>query len=171
MWEKRQDRKKTIALIVAAVLAVALLAIFIIRPSVIGYSVYREAKSLDLSLAEYGARVSELEQDALEASTDLSYCKEFNQKLLADAERITAELASCQSALGEGQKAAGQLQKELQQQNEQNTELQTSYAQLVSNAANNICCKAKVDDSRIDSYKVENNRISCVSGGTLRISC
>lgn len=49
--------------------------------------------------------------------------------------------------------------------------LKSQYDTLAQNAANNICCKAKVDNPRIRHYQVESNRIMCLEEGTKAISC
>lgn len=50
-------------------------------------------------------------------------------------------------------------------------ELKIKYEVFVQNTANNICCKAKVDNPDIQYYKVENNKIVCLEEGELGISC
>jgi hypothetical protein len=49
--------------------------------------------------------------------------------------------------------------------------IKTDYDALAQNTANNLCCKAKVDNSNIKSYKVENNKVVCLEEGSLNISC
>jgi len=50
-------------------------------------------------------------------------------------------------------------------------ELKSSYDAIVQNSANNICCKAKVDNPNIASYTVSNDKIICLETGDKAISC
>lgn len=50
-------------------------------------------------------------------------------------------------------------------------DLELQYSLLAENLANNLCCKAKVDNPNIDYYTIENNKILCLEDGTLTISC
>ncbi|MBI2653116.1 hypothetical protein HYX00_06630 [Candidatus Woesearchaeota archaeon] len=49
--------------------------------------------------------------------------------------------------------------------------LRQQYDLLAQNTANNLCCKAKIDNPKIKYYKIENNRIICMEDGTSAISC
>ena len=50
-------------------------------------------------------------------------------------------------------------------------DLKLQYSLFAQNTANNLCCKAKVDNSKINYYKIENNKVTCLEEGTLPISC
>ena len=45
------------------------------------------------------------------------------------------------------------------------------YNALAEFSANNICCKLRVDDKRIDSYVLLNNMIVCMPGEENKINC
>lgn len=49
--------------------------------------------------------------------------------------------------------------------------LKSSYNAIVQNSANNICCKAKVDNPNIASYTISNDKIVCLESGDKAISC
>ncbi len=51
------------------------------------------------------------------------------------------------------------------------SKLNEEYDALARNSANNICCKAKVDNPKIGFYSVNNNKIECLDEGTLSITC
>ncbi len=63
------------------------------------------------------------------------------------------------------------LRKELDSMNSELSSYKTSYLTVVKNAAQNICCKAKVDNSNINSYTITNNKIVCVIDGENIIQC
>ena len=49
--------------------------------------------------------------------------------------------------------------------------LQEDYGLLAENTAKNICCKQRIDNSRINSYDVTNNKIICLEDGETSLSC
>ncbi len=49
--------------------------------------------------------------------------------------------------------------------------LKSDYASLSSNAANNICCKARVDTPSIKFFRIENSKIVCASDTGTSLNC
>ena len=49
--------------------------------------------------------------------------------------------------------------------------LKTQYDTLAQNSANNICCKAKVDNPKIKHYKIDNDKVVCLEEGEKALSC
>lgn len=49
--------------------------------------------------------------------------------------------------------------------------LKSQYDLLAHNTANNLCCKAKVDNPKIQYYRIEDDKIMCMEEGALPISC
>jgi len=64
-----------------------------------------------------------------------------------------------------------ELDKLINEKQEEIDDLRLQYDLLAENLANNLCCKAKVDNPGISSYKIENNMIICLEQGGLDISC
>ena len=54
---------------------------------------------------------------------------------------------------------------------DENEELTSDFDALAQNTAKNICCKAKVDNSAINSYDVIDNNIVCLESGGKELSC
>ena len=75
--------------------------------------------------------------------------------------------AAIKEAEDEKQEITDQLNEEIAER----SKLEDDLNELAENAANNICCKLKVDDSSIDSYFVLGNRIVCGSGEDIALSC
>lgn len=50
-------------------------------------------------------------------------------------------------------------------------ELQEETSRIIENAANNKCCKEKVDNPKIDSYTLTNDKIVCTTNGKNDINC
>lgn len=72
---------------------------------------------------------------------------------------------------GEYEKTIKSLESDLEEKEGDADELNLKYDLLAKNVANNICCKAKVDNPNIKYYAVENDRIVCLEEGELGISC
>jgi len=182
-------------MIIATILIVLgfLFTMFIIKPGVIGYATYQRIKNSDYTLEDYGYDIRELKSELLVSNTNLSSCTMISEKLLAGMERQSDKFSECKSelsALGinfnfsikQYEESIGKLETDLREKNneiikliiekqEEITSLETLHDLLVRNIANNICCKAKVDNPDINHYKIEDNKILCVEEGILRISC
>jgi hypothetical protein len=163
--------KKMVAIAFATLAVLVLLAVFVVKPSVVGYAVYREAKSLDLPLDEYASLVDDLSNDLVVASSDLGACMEVKDRINTDLSELKVIEAECKSDLLASDKLLDDFRDDLKRTNEELVSIERNYLRLVSNMAKNVCCKARVDDSSIDSYAVENYRIVCLTGGELPISC
>ena len=62
--------------------------------------------------------------------------------------------------------------KRIRDEKEEDTvSLKRHYNILAQNAANNICCKIRVDTPKIRFYKVENEKIVCLEDGIIGIVC
>lgn len=49
--------------------------------------------------------------------------------------------------------------------------LKGQYDLLAHNTANNLCCKAKIDNPKIQYYRIGDDKIMCMEEGALPISC
>jgi predicted nuclease with TOPRIM domain len=64
-----------------------------------------------------------------------------------------------------------QIDIEKQQLETKYNEIKVLYDALTKNIADNMCCKAKVDDKNIDSYLISNSMVVCTTGGENKITC
>ena len=53
----------------------------------------------------------------------------------------------------------------------ENDALKKQFNEVVTNSANNLCCKAKVDNPKIRFYKLESSRIVCTEDSGTSVSC
>lgn len=119
---------------------------------------------LELKTTELNEKSSKLvgclaEKSALDGNSNL-YEKNIDS-LEVMLEEKEAEL---EEARNEKEAEIVALKKELE-------DLQGSNTVLVKNMANNICCKQKVDDSSINSYTIEGEKVVCSSSGENALSC
>ena len=83
--------------------------------------------------------------------------EDFNQKI----EQVTTDL--------ELQRI--ECQANLTNNNNQVEDLENQYNQLIKNSARSICCRQRVDNPDIDSYKIENDKIVCSSNSDKLLEC
>ena len=192
MLKEFYQKNKVLALTIALVSAMLLFAI-VIKPIIIGYATYQKAKTYNYSIEDYGKNIQEMKDRLLVSSTNLSACVELNGKFSVELEKYLDKASECLGSLKaleinysssqnrhEGEIAS--LQQSLNDKgdeinkikNDKDAEinnLKSQYDLLAQNAANNICCKAKVDNSKIKYYQVDSNKISCLEDGTKAVSC
>ena len=162
------------------------IAVFVIVPNMVGYVTYSDAKG-----NSGGGNVAELASAIYR--TNLSACSEFNEKLLARLGNSSSEVSECKTNLDvlkmnytysslEYENDIKKLEEELGKKREEITNLEgekekeisgigAKYDVLAKNSANNICCKSRVDNSKINYYKIENDRVVCLEDGTMRLAC
>jgi len=173
MVEEKLKRNIVLALIIVIVI---ILLIFIIRPGIIGYTIYQQVKESNYSVEDYGEDIQDLKTKLLVSDTNLSSCSAFNKELLTELEKYSDKFSECNSELNALKINLSLLKNEeldrlINEKQEEIDDLKTQYDALAENLANNLCCKAKVDNHGISSYKIENNMIICLEQGSLDISC
>ena len=167
--------------------------LFLFKPALLGYNILNQFKGLGLSPLEFIKGLDLVKQKLLIAETKGDICASENRDLLSD---ITSEKnasfkclleknsleAKLNQARGEYDFNLSIIKKDYEQRKTE-IELELSqnefllnktisdYNNLGENSANNMCCKLRVDDKRIDSYVLLNNMIICVSGEENKINC
>lgn len=176
-----EEKLKRNVIILSIVFVVMILAVFI-KPSMTGYSIYQQVKESNYSIEDYGENIQDLKTKLLVSDTNLSSCSAFNRELLTELEKYSDKFSECNSELNALKTNFSLLRIDLDQKNEEFNklinekqeeidDLRLQYDALAENLANNLCCKAKVDNPDIISYKIENNKIICLEEGGLDISC
>lgn len=185
--------KNKALIITASVILVMFAAVYIIRPSIIGYIAYQKVKTLNYSIDDYGKDMQELKTSLLVSNANLSACGEFNKKLLPEFEKYLDKLAECKNQMNDlainfslransYEEEIKSLKQDLDEKgryikgavdekNKKIEDLSAQYSSLAQNTANNLCCKAKIDNPKIKYYRAENNRVICLEDGELSISC
>lgn len=168
--------------IAAAFIGVLLLAIFLVRPGVTGYSVYQKVRDSGLEVDEYTNGLKELKMQVEESMDELETCREYGEKTLERFDIATQKAQECQSSLDnlkneldDVQSELGdevdELLQELSKEEERAEEFKKRYYELAKKEADVKCCKARVDDKRIDSYKIVDEEIICDDDGEHKIEC
>lgn len=164
---------------IAAIVIVALVLVSIAGSGLSGYLVYTGEDTIPHET------IQDVRSALLVSDTKLSTCNEYNDELLGRIDSVTRESVQCSSEMdkirsessGMEQQYADEirtLQEELDSERSNRQEVEAvrkEYESLANNTANNICCKARVDNPNIGYFRVENNRIICSEDGETAISC
>lgn len=160
------------------ILLIFFIMMFIIKPGIVGYGVYQQIKSSNISIEDYGKKVQELESKILILDTNLSSAFFFNDKFSTELEKCLDKFFKCEEnklnfniSINSYEETIENLQDDLDEKNKEINYLQIQFNLFAENLANNLCCKAKIDNPNINSYILENNKIICLEQGILKISC
>lgn len=88
-------RKSNPTVIIAVVISLIALAIFVVRPAVLGYGVYQQAQSSNLTVQDYAQNMQDLSRDLEVTKANLSSYSTFTGALLAQVEEKNDELTEC----------------------------------------------------------------------------
>lgn len=178
-------------LIITIFLIVVIL--IMLKPALVGYKVTKQFEEIGVDVSEFMKEVDTIRGENIAVKTTLESCEKTKEEYLSQASGEKNNTYACIQQVSElkahldqansqytfnvsqlakeyDQKKA-EVQLNLTQMQTQYSQLQTTYDTVVSSAADNICCKARVDDKSVDSYIVSNGRIICTSGEEDKISC
>lgn len=172
----------------------------VIRPIIIGYSIYSDFKAQNSTKEVYKESFTDLNDQLMVITADKNSCEKYktllqksvdnltgqyqvmiteselsktklelsNAKLESELESVKAILEATKNTNNVEQKT---LKNQLEDEKEKLIQSQNLYQKLAENAANNICCKQKVDNPDIDSYDIVSDKIVCLSGGSNSLAC
>ncbi|MFW6220413.1 MAG: hypothetical protein ACOC3X_01940 [Nanoarchaeota archaeon] len=172
----------------------------LIKPSIVGYSVYKEMSSNEVPMNSYILSINELNEELLKKNTNLSVCYNLSNDLfftlnqkLNNSINCFKSLSNCSFELrmktqqintlndlnkeneltfqNEISNIKKEHKNELSDLNYELKKIKQEYDKIIQNSANNICCKAKVDNNLIDSYSLVNDKIVCKTNGNFTITC
>lgn len=171
MTVKHHHVSMTLVLVIILLILLGVL----IKPAFIGYKISKQLSEVGLTASGVIAEIDSLKSQTLVAKTTLASCDSLTKKYLADLQTEKNTSFACfdekrrlQSDFDLYRREAGANNTVLSVENER---IKNTYAAVVQNAANNICCKNRIDSPEIDSYLVASNRIVCASGEEPKINC
>lgn len=165
-------------LVILLVIVISLL----VKPAFIGYKLSKQFEELGTNAEAILKEVEFLKSQLLITKTNLDTCQGLNARYLADLnveknatfaclEETRRFGTSTEQLRLEYQFNISQLRSEKEDLEIQLTTSQNKYELIIQNAADNICCKNRVDNPEIDSFLVSNDRIICAVGEETKISC
>src|SRR3989338_4447571 len=179
-------------LLILCIILVIILAV-LLKSAFLGYKFSQQFKELGLSPADYLKQLDETKTKLAVEKTNTGACEESKKNLLDDLSAEKKSITDCKdSTQALNTKFEGlrneynfnltrikdsldvekeRLAKETEDLKLKYASLERNFDNLAANAANNLCCKAKVDDKKIDSYVIVNNAVICTSGEDKKVSC
>ena len=175
--KKTKTPKKGVYVLAAIVIA-AVFLFALVRPAVIGYSVYGNVKKSGLATNDYSLNVESLNNRLKETETSLMTCTEQKSQAEAALAGKDSEIESVGEDLDEIKEEVEKRNEQIRTLNEKNSEIETeleeeknNYSELLKNSARTICCKEKVDNENIDFYIVEDGKITCSEESGEELKC
>jgi len=199
------DKNVSLTVVLSCVvLLLVFLIVFVIKPGVVGYTIYQEIEGSNYSVEDYGKSLEEIRLELAASQTAESSCDIFSERVLESLSNSSDKLSACSSALSalevsfnlsairyeeiiqgmEEDYTSSVLQldasydekmqdvdDQYEDKQDEISTLMKDYAGLAENTANNLCCKAKIDDPDIAFYAVQNNKVVCLEEGILALSC
>jgi hypothetical protein len=163
------------------------------KSAFVGYKMTKQFEDVGMSVSEFMKAAESTKSELLISNTNLDSCKGLNQQYLNDLSKEKNQTFICNQENAALNSRYNQLSAEFlfnvsriksefdQKTNEIKinlTQFETRYNDLrsvsdavITNAANNICCKTKVDNKNIDSYIISNGMIICTTGEANKIIC
>src|SRR3989338_11572922 len=93
----RPHRKVNMWLVTGVVLIIFLLSFFVIRPSLVGYGIYRQVGEANMSLDEYTKSYQDLELELFATSANLTLHKDFAEGMRLELSDFHSQITICES--------------------------------------------------------------------------
>src|SRR3989338_5444032 len=192
-YKDAQPHHHHISLLIIGKVLLVIALIIMIKPAFTGFTISRQFEKMNISPDEAVAKQEASNLQILALESKLAGCDENKEELKAQIASGNKENSEClkgksgleiemdrakndfESELAanfksiEAEKA--DIAEQISEEKAKSEELANDFNELVLNSANNICCKVRVDDKAIDSYKIVDNRILCGKGEANPISC
>lgn len=182
------DKNKRTKLIVYSLAAIVLLLgsyFLFIRPSIIGYTIYEDLRQVNGSVEAYtqsiGNHVREVEnlrEQLIASEANSTTYKKFYDEMFEKLEQNYREMKKYELEMQELGRVISEIMLDveragdlLKERDDIISNLRKNYESLSINAANNICCKMRVDNPRIAYFDIVNNRVVCSEHGNRSITC
>lgn len=175
---KKAKAPKKGVYVLAAIVIAAVFLFALVRPAVIGYSVYGNVKKSGLATNDYSLNVESLNNRLKETENNLISCTEQKSQAESALAGKDSEIESVGEDLDELKDEVEKRNEQIRTLNEKNSEIETeleeekdNYSELLKNSARTICCKEKVDNEKIDFYTVEDGKITCSEESGEELKC
>ena len=192
-YKDAQPHHHHISLLIIGKVLLVIALIILIKPAFTGFTISRQFEKLNISPDDAIAKQEASNLQILALESKLKGCDENKKELKAQITSETEEKTECmkeksgleieldrakkdfESKLAANLKSIdaekAEIAEQITQEKAKSEELENDFNELALNSANNICCKGRVDDKAIDSYKIIDNRIVCGKGEANPISC
>tara|TARA_Y100000310_G_C20672387_1_gene811024 strand:- start:1395 stop:1931 length:537 start_codon:yes stop_codon:yes gene_type:complete len=178
-------------MVIAILLVITLLVV--IKPAMFGYKLGKQFEEIGIESSNFLTGMASLESGILVLETKLDSCKNLNENYLNEITDEKNTTFSCleekkrvesmfeqlkneykfnlTSVVSEHENERTEAELELNQLKIESEGFKERYERLIENTANNICCKARIDNPKIDSFMISNDRVVCSIGEEQKIEC
>ncbi len=172
------------------VIVVLVLGMWTITPVITGQTVLSDAEfqQMETTLVANNLTIGNLTKELTTTKTSLTEKTTLSTSLQTEKTDLTSKLSTANSELGSLKTKLTTLEKtesknkELEKFNynlkekvdvleDKYDDLVDDYDEVVDNSARSICCKKKIDDSSISSYKVKDGKVACLTSGGTALDC
>jgi len=144
--------------------------------------VQKQLDKLKLDINTFSSNLTSCYSNTGELTSNLQNCKKdvalcnteltkLNANKSAGEQTCLNDKTSLQLNLSFIGTKLAQATKDLSNLTTEHDALEKQYSALSANAANNICCKTKVDNPNVKYYSIENDKIACKETSGIPISC
>jgi len=165
-----------------AMIVLVIILVILVKPALLGFKISKQFEEIGVEASDFIRQADKTKGDLRIAETQLESCKGLNEDYLQDTadekdktfaceqknQELTFDLTRVETEFEQKQQT---IQAELTSLQSQYSELKSTHNTVLENSANNICCKAKVDNKDIDSYLISNGKIVCTIGEGESINC
>lgn len=174
-------------------------SMFFIKPAITGYSIYNGLEKSYLTPESISSNIQKLKLKNMQAQNNISMLESMLELNQAKLNETVLALKSCLKAKNELNKEIIKInennennenlvielkknlsfkdehsKKLIQKLNQTKKELLKSreeFDKFMKNAAYKICCKNKIDDPKINSFSIINNKIECLHKDFDNLNC
>jgi len=97
--KKKPSRTVNPTAVIVSVVVLVALAIFVVRPAVLGYGIYQEAQASNLDVQDYAQNMQQLSKDLEVTKTNLSTYSTFTGALITQIDKKSTEITECKVQL------------------------------------------------------------------------
>ena len=173
-------RKSNPTAVIAVVISLLVLAIFVVRPAVLGYGVYQQAQSSNLTVQDYAQNMQDLSRNLELTKANLSSYSTFTGALLAQVEEKNDELTECKVQVGQLQSNVEEAQKQVADKDAEiatvKSETQSTIDQEVAEKTatleqDNVTCKDSLANKEKEVGEVQAKYDLLVKNAAKSICC
>jgi hypothetical protein len=187
------SHKHQVMLTISIIAVLFTIILLMIVPTIRGHNVIKDLKKYGLDVNEVINSLEKMNQEKEISKVKLDTCNNINKELESQIKTFSSDLVKSQQEivkierdyelkLIELNNNITNLKKEHNDQlliyidendklKNELLEIEENLILIIQNAANNLCCKYKVDYPQTDSYIISKNKIVCTNGETDKISC
>ncbi|MFH2019932.1 MAG: hypothetical protein ABIJ34_00825 [archaeon] len=175
---KPKKSRNRFKIVLGIILILIVAAFLLVKPAIIGYSVYGEVKNSGLSSATYSISLQDALKNLENTQNDLTQCTQKNIEAEAGLKEAADQLSTMKSEqdtnlniIHDKMSQITEIQSGLENAENKLKLVKNNYDDLAKNTARSICCKQKVDNENINYFDIDDDKIICKEDSGEPLSC